>query len=151
MVRNIPENGLAMNDMGMDPINGPMVPDMMVSSGKTKPTAKEPFDFLMEESMRASGDPTVHMVMAATGILTRQVMMASGAMTSSTVKVLSFGQMVLGSKGSTERDKRVAKADSIGPMDPAMKVTSRRIPFMGKGCTAGLMEKSTVVNGPKTE
>lgn len=100
-----------MNDMGMDPINGPMVPDMMVSSGTTKPMAKEPFDFPMEEFMRASGDPTVHMVMAATGILTRQVMMASGAMTSSTVKVLSFGQMVLGLKGSTERDKRVAKAD----------------------------------------
>jgi len=139
-----------MNDMAVDPTNGPMGRDMMVSSGTTKPMAREPFDFRMGEFTKANGNLTGRMAAAATGILTRPAMMASGAMTSSMVKVSNFGPMVRALKGNTGKGKRVAKAVYIGQMDPAMKVTLKPIPFMVKGCTVGPMEKSTVANGPKT-
>ena len=142
-------NGLVQNGTAMVFTVGRMVPSTKVSSRETERMVRAHSSFQMAVCMKANGRQIVHMATEVTDTLTRPHMMASGAMTSNTAKVLSSGQTVLDSKVSTGKARKVVKANCCGRMGLATLETLSPTRSMATACIAGQMAKSTAASGPE--
>ena len=112
--------------------SGPMAHSMRVGGKTTRPMGKGDSSMLMETFMMATGRMIRLMDLAYTAISTVLDIRETGKRTSSTVRVLRPGPIMLVTKVTMWRERNMVRVNLHGPMEVPTKASSMRITLRAK-------------------